>query len=113
MTNEIEIESGIVYSKTDFSVIAKVCNKFGYKLQDFTKVLEQPDQLSYLFFKSIERGFQLEKKVLDYKEDKAEDLLCECYAEFMTAFNMDCLMMATTKKQRVEIEEEKKRMNIK
>ena len=88
MTNEIEIESGILYSKTDFSVIAKVCNKFGYKLQDFTKVLE-------------------------HKEDQAEDLLCECYAEFMTAFNMDCLMMATTKKQRVEIEEEKKRMNIK
>lgn len=109
MVHEFTTDNGqTIYLKTDFSVISKICNKFDYKLQDFAKATEHPEQLEYLFGKALERGFQLEKKSIPFSEDAYSDILSELFAEFMESFNKDCLMLATTKKQRAEVEDKKK-----
>jgi len=107
--HQYEVENGSsVYLKTDYSVISKVCNKFNYKLQEFTQALEYPEQMTFLFFESLNRGFKVEGKTHNYTIDDAENLLGELYAEFLESFNKDCLDMALTRKQKLEIENKKK-----
>ena len=79
----------------DFSVIKAVCSRLNIQLSNFEQVVNNPEQFETVVFEALKRGHKLDGKEFKLTAPEVEEILNECFADFLQVFT-ECVLKIFT-----------------